>query len=184
MVRRGRGHMHPPAFPPNGDAQDWSVHNRPRETQRSPSWTCDRSTSGNRRHFNRESDARKAATDYGQASARTVWADHSFVRFERIVRNQPPGKAVIYQWESRKRTPLPVLWQRLLALTHRHPARKVNATTFIRSEVGRYYDPNRPQNVRLTGRFRRGEQPALPNSPHMRLGFFVAVSGRVVASWE
>ena len=27
------------------------------------------------------------------------------------------GKAVIYQWESRKRTPSPVLWQRVEALT-------------------------------------------------------------------
>jgi DNA-binding XRE family transcriptional regulator len=26
------------------------------------------------------------------------------------------GKAVIYQWESRKRTPSPVLWQRVLQL--------------------------------------------------------------------
>ena len=26
------------------------------------------------------------------------------------------GKAVIYQWESRKRTPSPVLWQRVLEL--------------------------------------------------------------------
>jgi DNA-binding transcriptional regulator YiaG len=33
------------------------------------------------------------------------------------------GKAVVYQWESRKRTPAPVLWQRLLALQHRRPAR-------------------------------------------------------------
>jgi DNA-binding transcriptional regulator YiaG len=33
------------------------------------------------------------------------------------------GKAVVYQWESRKRTPSPVLWQRLLALKHRRPAR-------------------------------------------------------------
>ena len=32
------------------------------------------------------------------------------------------GKAVIYQWESRKRTPSPVLWQRVLALEgHRFP---------------------------------------------------------------
>ncbi len=29
------------------------------------------------------------------------------------------GKAVIYQWESRKRTPSPVLWQRVLQLEHR-----------------------------------------------------------------
>jgi ribosome-binding protein aMBF1 (putative translation factor) len=33
------------------------------------------------------------------------------------------GKAVVYQWESRKRTPSPVLWQRLLALKHWRPAR-------------------------------------------------------------
>ena len=26
------------------------------------------------------------------------------------------GKAVVYQWESRKRTPSPVLWQRILKL--------------------------------------------------------------------
>jgi DNA-binding transcriptional regulator YiaG len=31
------------------------------------------------------------------------------------------GKAVIYQWESRKRTPSPVLWQRLLALNTNDP---------------------------------------------------------------
>lgn len=30
------------------------------------------------------------------------------------------GKAVIYQWESRKRTPSPVLWQRVLQLERRH----------------------------------------------------------------
>jgi DNA-binding transcriptional regulator YiaG len=28
------------------------------------------------------------------------------------------GKAVIYQWESRKRTPSPVLWQRVLQVEH------------------------------------------------------------------
>jgi len=27
------------------------------------------------------------------------------------------GKAVIYQWESRKRRPSPVFWQRIVALT-------------------------------------------------------------------
>ena len=27
------------------------------------------------------------------------------------------GKAVIYQWESRKRTPSPVFWQRIQALS-------------------------------------------------------------------
>jgi DNA-binding transcriptional regulator YiaG len=31
------------------------------------------------------------------------------------------GKAVVYQWESRKRTPSPVLWQRLLALNTNDP---------------------------------------------------------------
>ena len=31
------------------------------------------------------------------------------------------GKAVIYQWESRKRTPSPVLWQRVLHLEHNVP---------------------------------------------------------------
>ena len=30
------------------------------------------------------------------------------------------GKAVIYQWESRKRTPSPVLWQRILQLDRRN----------------------------------------------------------------
>ena len=29
------------------------------------------------------------------------------------------GKAVVYQWESRKRTPSPVLWQRVLELDRR-----------------------------------------------------------------
>jgi hypothetical protein len=29
------------------------------------------------------------------------------------------GKAVVYQWESRKRVPSPVLWQRVLELEHR-----------------------------------------------------------------
>ncbi len=29
------------------------------------------------------------------------------------------GKAVIYQWESRKRTPSPVFWERILRLEHR-----------------------------------------------------------------
>src|SRR5262249_50384034 len=33
------------------------------------------------------------------------------------------GKAVVYQWESRKRVPSPVLWERLVALKHRRPAR-------------------------------------------------------------
>jgi DNA-binding transcriptional regulator YiaG len=28
------------------------------------------------------------------------------------------GKAIVYQWESRKRTPSPVLWQRVLLLRH------------------------------------------------------------------
>jgi len=32
------------------------------------------------------------------------------------------GKAVIYQWESRKRTPSPVLWARVLLLRERPPA--------------------------------------------------------------
>jgi DNA-binding transcriptional regulator YiaG len=35
------------------------------------------------------------------------------------------GKAVIYQWESRKRTPSPVLWQRILGLVDRTPDRVV-----------------------------------------------------------
>jgi DNA-binding transcriptional regulator YiaG len=33
------------------------------------------------------------------------------------------GKAVIYQWESRKRTPSPVLWQRVVRLEHGGPSR-------------------------------------------------------------
>jgi DNA-binding transcriptional regulator YiaG len=33
------------------------------------------------------------------------------------------GKAVVYQWESRKRRPSPVLWQRVLQLEGRAPAR-------------------------------------------------------------
>jgi ribosome-binding protein aMBF1 (putative translation factor) len=32
------------------------------------------------------------------------------------------GKAVVYQWESRKRTPSPVLWQRVLELEASRPA--------------------------------------------------------------
>jgi hypothetical protein len=36
------------------------------------------------------------------------------------------GKAVVYQWESRKRTPSPVLWQRVLELDRR-PARAARA---------------------------------------------------------
>lgn len=31
------------------------------------------------------------------------------------------GKSVVYQWESRKRTPSPVLWQRVLALLEKEP---------------------------------------------------------------
>jgi DNA-binding transcriptional regulator YiaG len=31
------------------------------------------------------------------------------------------GKAVVYQWESQKRRPSPVFWQRLLELEHRRP---------------------------------------------------------------
>ena len=33
------------------------------------------------------------------------------------------GKAVVYQWESRKRTPSPVLWQRVLKFERRRTAR-------------------------------------------------------------
>jgi len=33
------------------------------------------------------------------------------------------GRAVVYQWESRKRKPSPVLWQRVLQLEGRAPAR-------------------------------------------------------------
>ena len=33
------------------------------------------------------------------------------------------GKAVIYQWESRKRTPSPVFWERILRLGHRRAGR-------------------------------------------------------------
>lgn len=33
------------------------------------------------------------------------------------------GKAVVYQWESRKRKPSPVLWERVLELEDRAPAR-------------------------------------------------------------
>ncbi len=36
------------------------------------------------------------------------------------------GKAVIYQWESRKRTPSPVLWQRVLRLEPRGRPAKMN----------------------------------------------------------
>ena len=38
------------------------------------------------------------------------------------------GKAVIYQWESRKRTPSPVLWQRILGLEG-HRARPAEVAT-------------------------------------------------------
>ena len=33
------------------------------------------------------------------------------------------GKAIVYQWESKKRTPSPVLWQRVLRLERRDPRR-------------------------------------------------------------
>jgi DNA-binding transcriptional regulator YiaG len=33
------------------------------------------------------------------------------------------GKAVVYQWESRKRTPSPVFWERILQLEHRRADR-------------------------------------------------------------
>jgi len=33
------------------------------------------------------------------------------------------GKAVVYQWESRQRTPSPVLWQRILELDGQPAAR-------------------------------------------------------------
>jgi transcriptional regulator with XRE-family HTH domain len=36
------------------------------------------------------------------------------------------GKVVVYQWESRRRTPSPVLWQRVLELDRR-PARAAQA---------------------------------------------------------
>ena len=35
------------------------------------------------------------------------------------------GKAVVYQWESRKRTPSPVLWQRVLELDGQPASQKV-----------------------------------------------------------
>jgi DNA-binding transcriptional regulator YiaG len=37
------------------------------------------------------------------------------------------GKAVVYQWESRKRTPSPVLWDRVLQLPRRSPRRWAGA---------------------------------------------------------
>ena len=40
------------------------------------------------------------------------------------------GKAVVYQWESRKRTPSPVLWQRVLQLERRAP-RPVEVGTLV-----------------------------------------------------
>ena len=36
------------------------------------------------------------------------------------------GKAVVYQWEARKRTPSPLFWQRIIAL--RVPAVSPSAT--------------------------------------------------------
>ena len=39
------------------------------------------------------------------------------------------GKAVIYQWESRKRRPSPVLWQRILGLAGRTPGRVATVQT-------------------------------------------------------
>ena len=41
----------------------------------------------------------------------------------RTLRIGAAGKAVVYQWESRKRTPSSVLWQRVLEL-ERQPARR------------------------------------------------------------
>jgi len=46
------------------------------------------------------------------------------------------GKAVIYQWESRKRTPSPVLWQRVLLLG-RYDARSIGTRTAYATEVDR-----------------------------------------------
>jgi DNA-binding transcriptional regulator YiaG len=46
------------------------------------------------------------------------------------------GKAVIYQWESRKRTPSPVLWQRVLQLEHREARSIRTSTTKRRSAFG------------------------------------------------
>ena len=45
------------------------------------------------------------------------------------------GKAVVYQWESRKRTPSPVLWQRVLDLDHRRQSTK-DAQGFTTAALG------------------------------------------------
>jgi len=46
------------------------------------------------------------------------------------------GKAVVYQWESRKRTPSPVLWQRVLEL-ERRPARAAPSVKGTRTKSDR-----------------------------------------------
>jgi DNA-binding transcriptional regulator YiaG len=48
------------------------------------------------------------------------------------------GKAVIYQWESRKRTPSPVLWQRVLQLEHGRstPGRPTLRRTVVTCDEG------------------------------------------------
>ena len=44
------------------------------------------------------------------------------------------GKAVVYQWESRKRTPSPVLWQRILGLKGRTAASEVHTAPSVRTD--------------------------------------------------
>ncbi len=51
------------------------------------------------------------------------------------------GKAVVYQWESRKRTPSPVLWQRILDL-ERRPVASVKRTQTKTYREGREHREN------------------------------------------
>jgi len=54
------------------------------------------------------------------------------------------GKAVVYQWESRKRTPSPVLWQRVLELERRQTSASIEVTrTRPRRELRGYSEAKR-----------------------------------------
>jgi DNA-binding transcriptional regulator YiaG len=73
-------------------------------------------------------------------------------------------KAVVYQWESRKRTPSPVLWQRVLDLEAKEAVRRVADVKSKARPVGSSQSLLR--------------HPLLPQSPMQRLSGQVVHSGK------
>jgi ribosome-binding protein aMBF1 (putative translation factor) len=65
-------------------------------------------------------------TDYDQ-QLRTLRRRLRLTQEDLALRIGAAGKAVVYQWESRKRTPSPVFWERTLRLEHRRAAGRVRS---------------------------------------------------------